>query len=90
MILDPLGPLTIYVSGDPGSAELLHLCSQKGVRYRKRDLRVYGSDIGHLIRWGLDSVPQVFYEDGSHVGGFKETADQLNKLPDVKQPKHTA
>jgi hypothetical protein len=89
-LIDRNTTLTLYVSGDKGSDELRNLCAQKGVRVDARDIRIDRPALGHLIRWGLDTVPQVFDPDGSHLGDFAAVAAELRKLPSTPRPKFYA
>lgn len=81
--------LIIYTSGDVTSQAICQLMIDKGVSFDRRDIRksIPGEgqrDLIFLQRLNLDTVPQLFHEDGSHIGGFDEARLYLVQLPDPK------
>jgi glutaredoxin-related protein len=75
----------VYVSGDKGSQELLEMLMRKGVSHRVHDIRRLDEDgqrsaLRTLLELRLNTVPQVFADDGTYVGDFDIVYGALSRL----------
>ncbi len=75
----------IYGSGDAGSIELKTQFALKHIPYQFYDIRTDRKYLVHLLNLKLNSVPQVFNEDGSYLGDYEGAAKWVALQPDPER-----
>ena len=76
----------IYGSGDVATAELREEFFKRGLDVTFKDIRKTNKRGEHdalifLSTRNLDTVPQVFNADGSHVGGYAAAMKAIKHVP---------